>query len=337
VPIVALSHSVIRFRWILPVVLMLACAGNAAAAIAEATRQARDWLVTRQRTDGAIVDASNPLFETWESLIAARALAGSRDKDHRAALQRSREFLLSQENADGLLCHNRRCREATCVETSAEYLQLLIDLGQRPQAAERWPALAAHRQPDGRFLVGNPDVRERPDYVSVTAFVLALGERLHIDDGQLEHSRAWMLAQQTAAGDFGSAWEYYGTPAYALWPVARALRARHEPVRAARRHILAWAGAIRQDDGGWTLASADSARRVSSALDTALMLLALKESGADPDSVMRAQTALIRLQLPDGHWDGGWFPIPSADYEKREDVFATAIAILALQSRAEKP
>lgn len=333
-PFVPLRHSLIR---LLPLLLCLMGARSATATAVVAIDRAGDWLVAQQREDGAIVDAANPLFETWESVIAARALAHSRSDAHRAALRRSVAFLAGQQNADGLLCHNRRCAQATCVETSAEYLQLLIDLGRRDQAAARWPALMAHRQADGRFLVGNPDVRERTDYASVTAFVLAVGERLRIENPTLQRSRDWLLEQQTATGDFGSAWEYYGTPAYALWPVARALRAGRGPSHEARQRILDWAGASQRDDGSWTMASADATHRVSSALDTALMLLALKQIGARRAAIASAEAALLRLQMPDGHWDGGRFPIPSVAYEKREDVFATAIAILALRTGREIP
>ena len=317
----------------LVLLLCLMSAGKATARVDTAIERARDWLVAQQRADGAIVDAANPLFETWESVIAARALVHSRDHAHVAALQRSLEFLSAQRNADGLLCHNRRCRQATCIETSAEYLQLLIDVGQRAQAAARWPALVAHQQADGRFLVGNPDVRERLDYASVTAFVVAVGERLHIDDDAMKHARIWLLEQQSASGDFGAAWEYYGTPAYALWPVLRGLSGNAGAQRKARLRMLAWAGNSQNDDGSWALAATGSARHVSTALDTALMLLALNQTAAPRDVIAPAEAALLQLQSPDGHWHGGWFPIPSVRYQKREDVFATAIAILALGDR----
>ena len=329
-PVVAIRPALIRAVAVLAFML----AAGAAQAVVPAIERARDWLVTRQRADGAIADAGNPLFETWETVIAARALASSRAARDMAATAAALDYLERQQNADGLLCHNRRCREATCVETSAEYLQLLIDAGDRSRARERWPALLAHRQPDGRFLVGNPDVRERRDFASVTAFVLAVGLRLGQHGPALQRSQDWLRRARTPRGDFGSAWEYYGTPAYALWPAARAWSGQSAAARQSRRDLLDWARTTQHDDGRWSFQQAVDGHQVSDALETALMLLAVRESAAPARPASPAHRALLKLQQPDGHWEGGWFPVPSAPYEKREDVFATAIAILALQAEA---
>lgn len=314
--------------------LALLLAAGAAAASAPALERARDWLVSRQRADGAIADAANPLFETWETVIAARALATGRGDRDVAATRAALDFLARQQNVQGLLCHNRRCREATCVETSAEYLQLLIDVGQTPRARDLWPALLAHQQSDGRFLVGNPDVRERRDFASVTAFVLAVGNRLGEHGPAMRRADDWLRRARTPQGDFGSAWEYYGTPAYALWPAARAWSGRAASARLSRRSLLDRARTTQHDDGRWSFQRADDVHQVSDALETALMLLAVRESAAPASLASPARRALLKLQQADGHWEGGWFPVPSDTYEKREDVFATAIAILALQAEA---
>ena len=300
------------------------------ASAAAAVERARDWLVRQQRDDGAIADQANPLFETWETVIAARALALSTAPGHRAATTRAMAFLERNANAQGLVCHNRRCREATCIETSAEYLQLLIDVGKHRRARALWSALIASQQPDGRFVVGNPDVRERLDFASVTAFVLAVAVRLELQDASVKRARAWLLSQQGARGDFGSAWEYYGSAAYALWPVSRSLHARQSAaMRSAQQRWIGFASDSQMRDGSWQLAQGE--RHISVALDTAMMLLALRNVQGAATVIAGAREALLAMQHADGHFDGGFFPIPSASYEKREDVFATAIAVLALQ------
>jgi hypothetical protein len=34
---------------------------------------------------------------------------------------------------------------------------------------------------------------------------------------------------------------------------------------------------------------------------------------------------LLKTRLPNGSWDGGFFPIPNTRYKKREYLFATAL------------
>lgn len=321
-------------RGVLAVVLMVAAA-TASAGEAEVER-ARAWLVTQQRPDGAIADAANPLFETWETVLAARALASSRAPRDVMATRAALDYLASQRNVNGLLCHNRRCRGATCVETSAEYLQLLIDSGQIQSARTAWPVLLGQQMPDGHFQVGNPDVRERRDFASVTAFVLAVGARLHQRGPDVLRASSWLDRARTPQGDFGRAWEYYGTPAYALWPAARAWAVDPTWARSSAPRLFDWARATQGDDGLWSFQRAtDGAHRVSAELETALMLLALRHAGAPDSLTAGARRALIERQQADGRWEGGLFPIPSERYVKREDVFATAITVLALQ--AEPP
>ncbi len=329
------NRALRRFLIAAAFVLLVICAN--AAADEDALARARDWLVVQQRADGAIADQGNPLFETWETVIAARALTASHSSAHVDAAAAAVEFLANQQNAQGLLCHNLRCRQATCVETSAEYLQLLIDVGQIQRARELWPALIADQQPDGRFLVGNPDVRERLDFPSVTAFVLAVGARLNQQGPELQRARDWLLDTQRPRGDFDAAWEYYGTPGYALWPAVRALGSSAASTRSARQALIGFARVTQRADGAWSFQSKKGDRHVSSTLETALMLLALSDADAPAMLIEPARNALRRMQQADGHWNGGWFPIPSASYEKREDVFATAIAILALQAEASSP
>lgn len=313
--------------------LMLMVVAAATPASEADVERARAWLVTQQRADGAIADARNPLFETWETVVAARALATSGSPRDQMATRAALDYLSGQRNVNGLLCHNRRCRGATCVETSAEYLQLLIDAGQIQSARTAWPVLLGQQMPDGHFQVGNPDVREHRDFASVTAFVLAVGARLGQRGPEVQRASAWLDRARTPQGEFGRAWEYYGTPAYALWPATRAWAGDPTRAQASTARLFDWARETQGGDALWSFQQAtDGAQHVSAELETALMLLALRQAGAPDSLTVAARRALLDRQQADGRWEGGLFPIPSPRYEKREDVFATAIAILALQA-----
>jgi len=49
----------------------------------------------------------------------------------------------------------------------------------------------------------------------------------------------------------------------------------------------------------------------------------------------KAVQFLLNTQNRDGGWNGGFFPVPKERYEKREDLFATAMALIALRKELE--
>jgi len=67
-------------------------------------------------------------------------------------------------------------------------------------------------------------------------------------------------------------------------------------------------------------------------LQTALMLRCLV--GAKDPMAQRALKNgldfLLKTQLSNGSWDGGYFPIPSARYKKKEYLLATSLIIQSL-------
>ena len=84
----------------------------------------------------------------------------------------------------------------------------------------------------------------------------------------------------------------------------------------------------------WDATTDPGKKHVSPALQTALMLNAL--TGYDDldsrISITAGTQYLLEQQQPDGRWDGGFFPIANQRYEKREDVFATARAMVAIHA-----
>lgn len=288
------------------------------------------FLERAQIPSGAICDSTNPLFNTWETILATDALLDHYPETH-PTVQRALEWLRSNENEQGLICHNSACRTAYCIETSCLYLQLLHRL--KVPVADRVALLEQLQQPNGSWQIGNPDVLFRTDYASVTAFMLNLYTTTDYRSGRADAAFAYVAAQQSADGSWGQTWEYYSCPGYALWqcmPPLRTREARRSEWEKAKSYILE----NQLANGSWYVAENPEIHHVSPQLQTALMLSCL---AGETDDASRAAWAkgmdfLLATQLENGGWEGGFFPIPNQRYRKRESIFATALACKLLSN-----
>ena len=52
--------------------------------------------------------------------------------------------------------------------------------------------------------------------------------------------------------------------------------------------------------------------------------------------IKKAIDFLLKSQKKDGSWEGGYFPIPNNRYTKKEYVFATSLALIALNKYVKK-
>ncbi len=302
----------------------------------KALDKGRQFLMRIQREDGAICDTLNPLFETWETALAATALYATLQDSAESAFQSAMIFLRAQENGAGLICHNRRCRESYCLETTSVYFHLLACTSGQRDVQHRTDTIRLLQQPAGQWLIGNTDVIEQLDFPSVTAFVLRLLKEAECHSTDREGAVRWLLQRQLPAGHWGSAWEYYGCTAYALWPVMEVLRNEAGPAAlAAKKKALDYILSQQRPDGSWDTAD-PGVKKVSPALQTALMLTALQAANAgtlaEKEAIDKAVAYLLSEQQENGAWDGGFFPIASQRYEKREYVFATSMAMMALNN-----
>ncbi|MBL7782730.1 MAG: hypothetical protein JNM22_16000 [Saprospiraceae bacterium] len=288
-----------------------------------------------QRPDGGICDTLNPLFDTWETVLAATALYETNGRDtNQVVLKKALAFLRKQENAQGLICHNKRCKEAYCLETTAAYFLLMIETGETEKVSVRAKTILELQKPTGEWMVGNPDVREQKDFPSVTGFALSLLQTLGVSPIYPDEAVRWLLDHQTLAGDWGAAWEYYDCPAYALSPILRALYMHHsEEANLAMKKATQYIRSQQNADGSWDVSNATRDKRPSRVLHTGLMLSALKYIDYEEKAVQTDQAIdfLLAQQQADGSWDGGFFPIDSKTYIKKEYVFATAQAMMVLQ------
>lgn len=314
--------------------LCFACKPGRQERIIMAVEGGKSFLHHIQRHDGAICDTTDPLFDVWETVLAAAALNDWRQEGRDTAFDKAMVFLRESEDSAGMVCHNRKCRAAYCLETTAEYFLLLCKAGHAADVKTRIDTVIALQQPVGEWMIGNPDVNEQKEFPSVTAFVLEMIRESGREPQHLYEAFAWLRKAQTPEGHWGSAWEYYECPAYALWPVMRALS--HSEAIGDIRAMQAATGYIlstQREDGSWYYISPGRTKLPSPELQTALMLSALMYS-ADESRLPAMQKGIDYLlghQRPDGSWDGGFFPVENKRQPKKEYVFATSRAMVVLQ------
>jgi hypothetical protein len=296
--------------------------------IKKSQHKALDFLKIIQRSDGAICDTVNHLFETWETILAVSAIYKSNPDINAPSVKKGLAFLRNNENSEGLICHNQKCKKAYCLETTAVYFNLLKLTGKYENIKKGLKKISALQKQTGEWDIGNPDVTIQKDFASVTAFVLNLLQGTSIVPVYKKESINWLLKKQTAEGDWGTGWEYYGCPAYALWPIMNVLKDENtNEARLAKDKAIAYILAAQNNDGSWWYKNPDLSKQTSAALQTALMLSALQNTGLqNGEVILKGIQFLVNNQQKNGNWDGGYFPIPEKRYSKQEYVFATALA-----------
>lgn len=295
-----------------------------------AIERGQAFLMNLQKSSGAICDTVNPLFDLWETTLASGAILYASGSKKDTVLLKALAYLKTNRNATGWMCHNQKCRQGYCIETTVAYLRLLARLRQPIQ--QPVAALLSLQQPDGAWLIGNPNVNETKKYASVTAFMLVLLQEQHLT--HLPHYKKafdFLSKAQLPQGHWGRAWEYYNCPAYAVWPGLRVML-QHKLNTPEKNKALTYCYQAQQTDGSWWFYDSLYPKQTSASLQTALMLLGLEndKSQASQQAIKKGIAFLLQTQQIDGSWDGGFFPIKELRYVKKEYIFATAQAIEVL-------
>ena len=288
------------------------------------------FLLDLQHPDGAVTAFDDTIFDVWETVNAARAivdLGGSR-----RAILRALRFVESTERADGWVLHTSDLDEGRCLETTSEYASLMLAAGGAPDRAVRLVAAIRDAQtPFGCWAIHSPSIAAGlQTFPSATAFAWIALRDWEVTPIDLDGARLFLRASQNAHGHWGSPWQFYGTPYYAMTYVLEALRDDRAAgeIRGRSRSCLR---TNQTADGSWCGGT------LSPALNTALATRAALAAGVPPrdEAIHRAVAYLRGAQRSDGGWDGGTFPLPSSiGRVQREDVYATAQALRALYAVA---
>lgn len=298
--------------------------------INESIKKASQFLKHIQRSDGAICDTTNRLFDTWETIIATSALLEAEKDTSHYICKKALSYLKNNENNNGLICHNSKCKQAYCLETTSVYYLLLLQIGDVQKVKFNLKKIGNLQKSTGQWEIGNPDVREQLSFPSVTAFALSVYSSLNLKPSYENEALNWLIKTQKTQGNWGTAWEYYGNAAYAIWPIMKIKKGNKNFMQAkqkANEYIIN----TQLKDGSWNLDSTTS-KAISIELQTSLMLNSLQNydelQNAKP--IKKAIDFLLKSQKKEGSWEGGFFPIPNNRYEKKEYVFATSLALIAL-------
>jgi hypothetical protein len=307
------------------------------------------WLVSQQHPDGSIALAGQHLNpNVWETANALIALLHCDAQAYASAIAKGFEFLDANWIEAGGLPESVGRRfspyKSHCVETTGTALRAYVAAGKRAQAEKLRDFLFSVQEADGGWKIGYPEARTAfPNgdvlevFPSVTGFALAGAAAVPDHRPKADRGLAWLTSRQKAEGDWGAFPDYFWTPYYATSEVVAAFAGwgrRDDPVveravRFTRDH--------QNPDGSW--GDAGEPRTPSRELWTALALLTLEAAGdkAPSDVIDRGITYLLGRQQPDGRWIGGHFKsVVIADSDKKEDVYATARAALAISQRLGK-
>jgi hypothetical protein len=290
--------------------------------IKQSIQKGNAFLIKEQSADGSFSDSTNGLFNTWETVLVSKALMqtfGPKD----TLIQKSLSWLKSQENSDGLICHNIRCKGGVCLETSSLYLQLLHDTGDTIGTLLRFKSLCSGQLDNGSWDILNPYVKGDKNYVSVPAFIL--NTAFYTQTSVPDQDKALDFIQYNfSENGFPSNWEYYGTPTYAIWQGLRASKQRSDLYKALKYFITEH----QRPNGSWSFQdSLQGNPHISSELETAFILSAMiqcDDQELEP-LIYKACSFLFEKQLPSGAWNGGRFPIENKEYHKYEYLLCTSL------------
>ncbi len=305
--------------------------------IKQSIKKAEYFLVHLQQTNGLISDTVNPLFDLWETTLAANALYyNGEDSSTKKSVTKAYTALIGLSGIDAnkhLICHNTKCKASYCIETSAFFQVFETNYKKKIKATAGVLQLKNLQKPSGEWEVGNPDVQMEKTFPSVTAFALWSLETNKLKPKYEKEAYAFLVSKQKTDGSFGQTWEYYNTPAYALWIILTLKQFKKEyPKECAKAYQYIFNS--QNGDGSWYYKDSSNLKNTSAELQTSLMLLSLlnaEKSSVASSSVTKAIHFLLTHQASNGSWEGGYFPINNARYQKKEYVMATAQALLALK------
>ncbi|HMH49185.1 MAG TPA: prenyltransferase/squalene oxidase repeat-containing protein [Candidatus Acidoferrum sp.] len=334
-----------RRRLVLALFGLVLIGGGAASAADWPTATSRGcrWLAAQQQPSGAIALRGRVLNPSvWETANALIALMRCDAKAYREVIAKGFAFLDANWIETGGLPESvdRRLgpHKSHCVETTGTALRAYAAAGKRAQAETLRKFLFSVQEPDGGWKIGYPEATTAfPNgdvlevFPSVAGFALAATAVDPVDRSKAERGLQWLTARQQPDGDWGAYPDYFWTPYYATSQIVAAFAGwgrRDDPVV---KRALRFTRDHQNADGSW--GDAGEPLTPSRELWTALALQTLEAAvdAASRPAIDRGIAYLLSRQQADGRWIGGHFKsVVVDDSEKKEDVYVTSLAVVAL-------
>jgi hypothetical protein len=242
------------------------------------------------------------------------------------SLNKVYSWLKANSNSNSLICHNDKCKSSYCLETSALFLELQSKFEPEISQKKQLELIDSLQKNNGSWDVVNPDVQIDLDYPSVTAFLLNLNFNLKREFEGEEKAYDFLTQNLNSTDFWGSSWEYYGSPSYAIWQALPALsheKSYQKTVDSLAQEICK----LQLENGSWDFQKNRSIHCISVELETAFILNALIRLNKKEilPSIEKGIAFLQKQQNSQGAWNGGYFPIPNQRYKKAEYLVCTAI------------
>ena len=307
--------------------------------ILSSVNQAIIFLASKQTANGAICEPSFAIFDVWETINATMAISLWADYinyDKEEIVKKALDFLKSSENSNGVVLHNSHHQNTLCLETTAEYIRLLVGINRKltPDINAKIAFVKKLELPSGQWKIFSPIIPEDlQEFPSVTAFAIRALLSANQEPAFKDSALQFLVNAQNSEGHWGAAWQYYGTPFYAMVPILQVLateNSRHKynkTISKARKYLTS----SQKNDGSWFFKSPNLDLAPSPELQTALAIQCCFFCGLKPKDkiVTRGVKWLLSRQTPLGSWSGGYFPYPDRRYRKIENLYATAQGLTA--------
>ncbi len=297
-----------------------------------------EFLLGKQKINGAIRDDNYEIFDVWETVNALLGFSLWKTKISSEAIntafENGIEFLKTSESLEGLVLHTHNNDGDFCVETSSEYLRLLLiiqdQLSPINNLDERIDFLRDMQNDDGSFNVHSEEILpENQNYPSVTGFALRMLKKAGKTANYHKEAFDFFCNEQKEDNTWGFNWQFYGTPFYAFDPILSVWdRTDEEHLNCMEKSIL-YLRASLKESGEYDDNVLNEGSSISAELKTALASYAMWNISDDieKEDVLVSVSWLLSRQKIDGSWHGGLFPNPNISVSKNEDIYTTSVIL----------
>lgn len=297
------------------------------------------YLKNLQQSNGEITIDNYKIFNVWETILAIKSInLWSVDKKD-ITIKSALGFLLDAESVNGMVYHNNTHKGSFCVETSAEYINMLTKHSFK-RAKNKADFISKQQMKTGEWKIISAVIPENlQTFPSVTGFALIALYETGLKPLYLDSALNFLKKTQKNDGSWGYAWQYYGTPFYTMCPILSAIKkydkngTYNEVLKKARKFLFN----CQQKDGSFIYDVKEFQNKPSIELQTILALRSLINCNVKftDKRIIKGLKFLLRKQRADGSWDGGYFPLPNPKKRKAEDVFCTSEILMFLHDYAK--